>query len=347
MEFGSKNLCVVITVYNDGRYLKDAIESWENADPELSDILLVNDGSTDEFTLTVLSGLEIQGYPVLHKSNGGLSSARNEGIRQCPHRYILTLDADNKIRKGYISQALQAMETNESIGLVYSDYKKFEGSDEDMILPDYNAARLLRGNYIYACAVFRKSAWEKCGGFDENLKTGYEDWDMWIRISSSGFTVVHLPFILFDYRVKEISLSTETQKPEIRKKLHFYLIDKHKDLYLKYADELIRMLYNDVIEFEVQLKNNLVEAEHRKNVSLHELAQAWQGRLDAVTNEYEQKIKDLENIFHETLKNRLEDAHREHLSNFEIQKKELRTSYEAQIHLLSSALDKACKQLQV
>jgi glycosyltransferase involved in cell wall biosynthesis len=340
MEFGKKPLCVVVTVYNDGQYLADAVNSWKNADPELSDILLVNDGSTDELTLKILSDYEKLGYPVLHKPNGGLSSARNEGIRHCPHNYILTLDADNKIRKGYIRQALLLMDADSKVGLVYSDYQKFGGSDEEMILPDYNAGKLLRGNYIDACAVFRKSAWEKCGGFDENLKTGYEDWDMWIRIGNSGYTVEHLPFILFDYRVKDISLSTETQKPEVRKKLHLYLIDKHKDLYLKYADDLIRMLYNDVIEFEVQNKNNLIQAEHQKNISLHELAQAWQGRLDAVSNEYEQKIKDLEKIFHENLKNQLAAAHREHLYNFEIQRAELRNAYESQMQHLSSALEK-------
>jgi glycosyltransferase involved in cell wall biosynthesis len=225
MSLGHMTVSIVIPCFNDGRYLSEAIESAEACPSDQCEIIVVNDGSTDSGTLEVLSGIEQRGHRVLHQRNRGLAAARNYGISSARGGYILPLDADNRVRATYVERGMEIFEREPGVDVVYGDAEYFGAWTGRNRVPEFNLGRLLAWNYIDACAVYRKSAWERCGGYDENMPTqGFEDWDLWCRIALSGGGFRHVDEVLFDYRVRSDSMSSTMATPErvaaIRQHMH-------------------------------------------------------------------------------------------------------------------------------
>ena len=205
---------VVIPCYNDGQFLLEAVESAEANRRGLHEIIVVDDGSNDPMTLKVLEGIEGRGHRVLHQENSGLGAARNRGIAIARGRYILPLDSDNHIRPEYIDRGVEILDNDSGMDVVYGDAEYFGGRTGRWRVPEFNLRRLLRVNQIDACAVFRRSAWERCGGYDEAMPIqGCEDWDLWIRIACTGGKFRHVNEVLFDYRVRSDSMSVQMRDP--------------------------------------------------------------------------------------------------------------------------------------
>src|SRR4051812_30684422 len=113
-------ISIVIPCYNSGQFLPDAIESVRSYNGKHSyEIIIVDDGSTDEATLTLLEGLSVDSCVVLHQPNKGPAAARNTAIRHSKGEYILFLDSDNKIRPEYIDEGIKALENDKKAGVAY------------------------------------------------------------------------------------------------------------------------------------------------------------------------------------------------------------------------------------
>jgi glycosyltransferase involved in cell wall biosynthesis len=223
-------LSVVIPCYNQGMYLKDALDSLEPLDRSLIEIIIVNDGSTDVYTNEYIQRLAGQGYNVILQPNQGLGAARNNGIKASAGKYILPLDADNKIYPAYITKGIVVMENDEEIAVVYGN-PEFFGAKSGVHPPGpFNLQQIMLGNYIDACAIVRKSVVEKVG-FYENMKImGYEDWDLWLRIALKGYKFHYINETLFFYRVHPQSMM-KTLNRDIRRQneIEDYLAEKYKD----------------------------------------------------------------------------------------------------------------------
>src|SRR6266540_5603640 len=118
-------MCLVSLItpcYNHGIYIHEAIASipYEKLTYEIEHII-VNDGSTDPFTLEKLNQLEENGYKVIHQENLGLAAARNNAIKVAKGKYILPLDSDNKLHENYLTKAVEILENDDSIDVVYGD----------------------------------------------------------------------------------------------------------------------------------------------------------------------------------------------------------------------------------
>ena len=228
----SPKISIVIPCYDHGKYIKEAIESVEaHADSGLYEIVIVNDGSKDPFTIDMMSSLESSGYHVIHQENKGLSCARNVGIESAKGEYILALDSDNKIRQDYITKGIEILGSNAQVGVVYGFSQYFGLESRIKMPPKYNIQRHLVYNFIDACAVFRKKAWEEAGGYDESMKLGYEDWEFWLSVYKHGWQFRRVPEVLFDYRVRPNSLVNVAKKPENHKKTIEYIRQKHVDIF--------------------------------------------------------------------------------------------------------------------
>jgi GT2 family glycosyltransferase len=84
---------------------------------------------------------------------------------------------------------------------------------------------MLLNNYIDACAGFRKSTWEKLGGYDEKMPVmGFEDWDLWLRMGNVGCRFEYVDELFFDYRVRDNSMLSEAWQK--RSKLLDYIFNK-------------------------------------------------------------------------------------------------------------------------
>ncbi|MFA5022565.1 MAG: glycosyltransferase [Patescibacteria group bacterium] len=226
-------ISIIIPCFNDGQYLTEAIKSTEKIDPNLAEIIIIDDGSTEKRTLGILNNLKQSNYLVFSKKNNGLSAARNFGISKAKGEYILPLDADNTIEPEYISAGLEILEQNKNIDVVYSDCQKFGLCDLEVQIPDFDIKKILEGNYIDACTIFRKSLWQKCGGYDENIKKGGEDWEFWINAYKNRARFYHLSKPLFSYRIRRDSLITKMKKEEKTKDLVNYIYAKHADIVAK------------------------------------------------------------------------------------------------------------------
>lgn len=231
---------VVIPCFNHGRYLMEAVGSVEACPKELYEMIIVNDGSTEPSTCQLIQKLEAAGYPVIHQPHSGLAAARNHGIRQARGAYILPLDADNKIRPGYIVQAVKILDDNEAIGVVYGDAEYFGDHRGRWEAPEFNLLQMIACNKIDACAVFRKSIWEACGGYDTSMVTGYEDWDLWLQMASRRVKFFHIKEVLFDYHVRPDSMLRAWTIPNEEKILP-YLYAKHFKLIRTEIEKQLRL----------------------------------------------------------------------------------------------------------
>jgi glycosyltransferase involved in cell wall biosynthesis len=201
---------IVIPCFNQGDWLPDAIASVEkHRNENIREVIVVNDGSTDGRTLEELEKLESGDYKVLHQPNLGLGAARNNGIKLSTGEFILPLDADNRIRGAYLNRGVEVLRSSKSVGVVYGNAEYFGEKVGDWIVPEFDPAKLVMGNYIDACALFRRTAWEEVGGYDEKMpEMGWEDWDLWLRLFRRGWRFHHVHEKAFDYRVRIGSMIT-------------------------------------------------------------------------------------------------------------------------------------------
>lgn len=298
---------IIIPCYNHGAYIQDAIDSVENNNPDkFFELIIVNDGSKDEFTIQKLTELERAGYHIIHQPNKGLSAARNAGIKVAKGKYILPLDADNKISADYYRQAIQIFELEPSVGVVYSDRYVFGLQDGNIDVGDFGLTRILPGNFIDACAVFRKSAWIEVGGYDENLPGGiYEDWEFWLACIEFGFEFKYIKAPLFGYRVLEASLVQKSLDPIIRREVVTHIIRKHVKLYEKHIAEVVAELHAILAHWEnanIQSHRDFDARMHAIQVELATKVSDYEARIAAHQHEIKEAQAILEKAYEEIAK---------------------------------------------
>ena len=223
---------VVIPCYNQGKYVHEAVESVLNQTYQDFEIIIVNDGSTDEFTNNLLKNYEMPKTRIIHTDNQGLASARNNGIKDAKGEYILPLDADDKIGNEYLEKAVKILDINPGIGIVYSKAETFGAVEKEWELPEYSVENMLLDNIIFCSAFFRKKDWGKVGGYDPEMIYGWEDYDFWLSLIARGVLVYKIPKVLFYYRTFEDSMvrsKTKDQKVEMFVKI----FQKHQELFEK------------------------------------------------------------------------------------------------------------------
>ena len=127
-----------------------------------------------------LQSVEAQTYKnyevILVENKTDLSSARNEGIRKAKGEWILPLDIDNTIAPDFLEKTVGQ-------GDIVATYQQWFEQSRDIYDPGYDLELkdFLLGNKVDAGSLFKKEIWEKVGGYDEDMKQGWEDWEFWIR----------------------------------------------------------------------------------------------------------------------------------------------------------------------
>jgi glycosyltransferase involved in cell wall biosynthesis len=203
---------IIVPCFNDGVMLREALASVEKVRNEnLIEVIIVDDGSSEAETIRILKEVAEAGDSVVSQPNRGLGAARNAGIRLAKGEFILPLDSDNRIRYAYLNEAVSLLKDNPSLDVIYADAEYFGARSGRWQIPEFDLLSLVRTNFIDACALYRKSLWEKVGGYDKHMPSmGWEDWDFWLRVAAHGGTFFHLPKIGFDYRVRSDSMIVKT-----------------------------------------------------------------------------------------------------------------------------------------
>ena len=227
VKSSNPEVSIVIPTYNDAIYLIDSLASVEKCQIDDAEVIIVDDGTEDEESRRILQTLKERGYHIITQENRGLSAARNTGIANSRGRFILPLDADNRLCAGFIKAALEAFAAGPDLGVVYTDRQLFGKQTGTVHVPDFNLQKLLFGNYIDACAMFRRELWNDLIGYDERLPC-WEDWEFWIRAGVHGWSFQHLNRIGFEYRVRTGSLNDRYPTLVARQKLRQRILRNHR-----------------------------------------------------------------------------------------------------------------------
>lgn len=222
-------LSVVIPCHNAGRLLAETVESVERHALGREEIVVVDDGSTDPSTIDVLQGLRSSGHTVVDQPNQGASAARNTGIKTAQGRYILTLDADDLIRRALFDDGVRILDTSPEVGVVYGGWQEFGARDRLIRAPEFFVDVLVQVNFACSCALFRKELWISSGGYDIGLLT-WEDWDFWLSLAERGAVFHRLEQVVVDYRIHGGSKLTRMDRPDVVESSWAHVATKHRAL---------------------------------------------------------------------------------------------------------------------
>jgi glycosyltransferase involved in cell wall biosynthesis len=231
----------IIPCYNQGDFLNSTLDSVEQEGYKEYEIIVIDDGSEDVNTIQVLQSIEKRNkLKVLRTTNSGPAVARNQGIRSAKGKYLVFLDGDDLIEKGFIEKAILYLEKSSETPAVYGNITFFGERSEKRIQAPVNPAQLCMYNSVTICSVARKAIIDELNGFDEYLsRLGREDWELWLRLTSLGKPPVYIGGDSFRVRVREGSRSQKTKTN--LETLQHYVRSKHSAFIMQQFE----LLYHD------------------------------------------------------------------------------------------------------
>jgi len=191
-KVGKVKVSVVIPVWGTyEKYLEDCLDSVKTQTFKDYEIIVIDD-CTD------------------------LPTARNKGIKQAKGEYIMILDVDNQMRFDYLEKTVDK-------GDIVATHLQHFGDNNGAFTPgEPKLEDFYSGNQIDANALFKKEVWEKVGGYDENMKDGWEDYDFWFRCMKAGYKITVIPEKLILYRKtpESMSVTAGRKSGELMKYIH-------------------------------------------------------------------------------------------------------------------------------
>ncbi|MFD2727408.1 glycosyltransferase family 2 protein [Hyunsoonleella rubra] len=255
---------IIVPCYNHAHLLGETLESVLNQEYINWECIIVNDGSPDNTEEIAKEWCKKDTrFKYISQKNGGLSNARNTGVKRSKGEYILPLDADDLLHKDFLKKTVPVLQTKDEVGVVTCNSKHFTGDTTNVInewRPKGNTYKyLLYLNQIVATSLFRKTCWEQVGGYDENMKNGFEDWEFWLSLTKNGWKYQVLDEFLFYYRRAKQSMVTDTINYHFED-IKAYIFKKHSDLYIEDFENCMTVLFHDLKAYRtsnVKLKTSL------------------------------------------------------------------------------------------
>ena len=226
---------VLVPTYNCVQYLKIALESALNQTFKDYEIIVIDDGSTDN-TKEVVKNYQTANpgkIVYIYQENQGVVAARNTGIKAAQSDYLALLDADDIWCPDRLEKGIGTIEPDPGIGLVHANITRVDENGRTISTPlrdlKYLTGPMFENIFLrkadIACptALFRKACCDKVGLFDPHLtRLGCEDRELWLRIARK-FKIVYIDQVLALYRVRLNSMSNNQQK---MLKARLYVVDK-------------------------------------------------------------------------------------------------------------------------
>jgi glycosyltransferase involved in cell wall biosynthesis len=211
---------VIMPAYNTARYIATAIRSAQEQTLRNIEILIVDDGSTDEtFAEALRCGAGDPRVCVVTQDNAGPSMARNRAMRIAQGEFFACLDSDDEWMPRYLEAQLAVFERRRSTGVVTSNainrggaldgtpYHPLQDHERSLSLLDM----LVHEDAVCIMSVFRREVYDRIGPFDVRL-SGNEDYEFWLRAAISGFEFVQTFEPLAYYTRRPDSASANERK---------------------------------------------------------------------------------------------------------------------------------------
>ena len=219
---------VIIPAYNEAELVGSAIHSVLRQSREDWEMIVVDDGSTDDTTEAVRSfEREDPRINLLRKPNEGLSAARNTGIEAAAGRYLSFLDSDDLWLPRYLAAMGSALEADPEAGLAYTDAWALDAGTHRIRRatamapwhpptapprdPLETLRSMVRGNFMFVSTTVPSAVLDDVGGFDTSLSSS-EDYDLWLRILASGYRAVSPEGVLAIKRERPTAMSVNHMK---------------------------------------------------------------------------------------------------------------------------------------
>lgn len=178
-------VAVIIPCFNDGELLVHTIDSISETEPV--ETVVVDDGSSDLRTKTLLEELTGGVTVVRHEQNRGPAEARNTGLRSTGARYVFPLDSDDLAVPGVFAAMADRLDARPSAAFAFGDYEEFGTHALIRAVPArLDPYRIALRNEYPISALFRREVLNAVGGWRRMSGHGYEDWDLWMALAERG-----------------------------------------------------------------------------------------------------------------------------------------------------------------
>lgn len=212
-------ISVVITCYNYARFLRPCVESIVQQTRPPEEIIIVDDGSTDDSADVARRCIEDfpdAGLRLLSQVNSGQPAlARNAGIQLATGDFILPVDADDRLSPGYLAACCEAIEDRPTTELIYADpvYER-AGRAEPRVAGEFSLPAMKLGNQLVYCSLYRRDLWVRIGGYRDNIR-GYEDWDFWLAAAVLEVRAFHVraPGLIYNDKDGGVFSQTTSEHP--------------------------------------------------------------------------------------------------------------------------------------
>lgn len=281
-------LSIIVPVYNVEKYVEKAIESILNQDFKDLEIIIIDDGSTDNSATIINKYDNYKNCKIIHKENAGLGAARNTGLREASGEYIMFLDSDDFLEHNSISKIYASVKEDDLDVLQCSyrhvnEYGDYIGGED--IISSTNVMSgdewIKNGNISYgACFCIYRHEFL----FDNNLEfmegVLHEDMDFTLRATYLAKRIRSWNYSFYNYLIRPSSITTEKS---IKRCTDFYIIANHveawvekevdRDTYLKFFKHYIDFLYSHVVNLAIiqgiKIKEILCDDVIRKGILSH------------------------------------------------------------------------------
>lgn len=254
----SPRVSIIIPCYNLGEYLDEAVDSVLAQTFQDLEIVVVDDGSTDAATQTLLSDYRRPRTRVIRTSHAGVSAARNVAIANTTGAYLCALDADDRLEPTYFEKAVERLDADPSIAFVSCWLRTFGDEHWEWTPERCDLPGLLWEDTVLTASLVRRDAVVAVGGYDTRMPIqGAEDWDLWLTLVERGHRGVIIPEVLFNYRRRAGSLSTISWNGSGHLPLADYRVTKHADAYRAHLLDVL--LHQDEETATLLRKNDEIE----------------------------------------------------------------------------------------
>jgi glycosyltransferase involved in cell wall biosynthesis len=239
-----KNVSVIMPCYNQEEFVLEAIQSVIDQTYQNWELIIVNDGSTDNsknVIVNYLTALEDSRISFHSIKNSGVSHARNFAIRKSSGEYILPLDADDKLHPLYLENTVEIMTSDENLIIVYSEVEFFGAKHGKLNVREFSYKNILLNNIIVCTALFKRADFDKTDGYDTSFVYGWEDWDFWLcLLKVTKGSAFKIPETLFYYRIKQNSRNqTIDNEKQWQNDTRWKIFIKHLEWYKSTFDDPI------------------------------------------------------------------------------------------------------------
>lgn len=250
---------VVVPCFSPDAGFLGRLQTLKKNTDAVCDWLVVDDGNTPEFS-HLWPKVESLGVRVISLSkNGGLPAARNAGISAVKTEFFLPLDHDDYFDVRLVFEGIECMDRSPRVGYVYS-WAKLTGVERGIIkCPPWSPVGLLVKNLSCSCALVRTSAANEVGGYSEDLREGFEDWDFWLKLAGAGYEGFLLPKKYFSYYRRRDSMLSSLREASRESALRREIIKRHRDLYERFMEEVIAELGDTASKMKVSFPRRCVQ----------------------------------------------------------------------------------------